>query len=232
MTTVLIMAGGRGQRLHPLTEHTPKPMLQVGQKPMLETIIEGLVGQGFDDIILAVHYKADLISDHFGDGARFNAAIGYIYEKEPLGTAGALRLLPTDLEGSVIVVNADIITDLDYNDLMKFHNESGTLATICLALHQYQVPFGVAKVAGDKVYHIDEKPISNFQVNAGIYVIHPFLIDLIPREKRYDMPDLLEDALNKKAVDGAPTVSGYVLSGCWADVGTFEAYREANGRRT
>ena len=221
------MAGGRGMRLHPLTEKLPKPMLQVGTKPMLQGVIEGLVGQGFPDIILAVHYKAKLIEGYFGDGSQFNANIKYIHEKKPLGTAGALRLLPT-LKGSVIVANADIITDVDYNDLMRFHNDSGTLATICLALHQYQVPFGVAQVDGEMVYRIDEKPIENFQVNAGIYVIHPTLVDMVPPSGAFDMPELLTRAMEKKTVDGGPTVSGYVLSGRWADVGTFEAYNQAN----
>lgn len=215
MTAIVIMAGGRGLRLHPLTQKTPKPMLRVGSRPILETIIDKCVAQEFRRFILCVSYKAELIESYFGDGSSRGLDISYIREGEPLGTAGALRFLKTT--NPFIVHNADIVADVDYADLMEAHEKSGFEATAALALHQHQVPFGVAVMDGERIARIDEKPIECFSVAAGIYVLPPHAPRLIP-EGPMDMPSLLEKM----------SVGSYPIEGFWADVGHFESLAAAH----
>ena len=223
MTLVVIMAGGRGQRLHPLTEHTPKPMLPVHGKPMVEEVIDGFIAQGFKDFVLTTHYKAELIENYLWDGSAKGCKISYIREPEPLGTVGALRNLKSD--GSVIVCNADIQATVDYNHLLTHHAGACVKATVCLALYQHQIPYGVyidrrdtaIELTGGESFSILEKPIKNYSVVAGIYVLEPSVFSDIP-EGPYDMPDLL----------AGTTVAPYHLTGHWADIGTFESYNGAN----
>lgn len=213
------MAGGRGQRLHPLTEHTPKPMLHVGQKPMLQVIIEGYIAQGFKEFTLAVCYRRKVIEDYFEDGAGFGCSIEYIEEHEPMGTAGGLSLLP-DQSAAVIMQNADVLTHMDYKRLLAQHNAHDSVATVCLALHQYQVPFGVVETEGSFVTTILEKPICDWLVNAGIYVLAPEFIRSIPK-RHIDMND---------ALAAAPGFVRYFqLTEPWSDVGRFEDLVRANG---
>lgn len=217
MTPVVLMCGGRGERLHALTKTTPKPMLPVGDKPMIESIMEGFRDQGFRKFWLCVHYKADLIENHFGDGSRLGVKIRYTHEKEPLGTGGAIRLLP-EFDVPFIVCNADVLTRISYGHLMTFHAQSGAKATICLALHQHQVEFGVADVDGDRLMGIQEKPIVNYHVNGGIYVLEPAALESAP-EGRFDMPDL---------IGRLDHVAAYPIPGPWLDVGRFTDYAKAN----
>lgn len=213
------MAGGRGLRLHPLTEHTPKPMLLVGQKPMLQVIVEGYVAQGFTDITLAVYYRHDIIERHFGDGSAFGCKIDYLHEREPMGTAGALSLLPPQ-DKPIIVQNADVLTAVDYKNLIAFHNNYDSAATICLTLYQHQVPYGVMDIEGGFVARMREKPIESWLINAGIYVLSPALVASIPRAY-CDMND---------ALTAAPGfVRHYQLTEPWRDVGRFEDLAAANG---
>tara|TARA_Y100000310_G_scaffold54016_1_gene49536 strand:- start:599 stop:1252 length:654 start_codon:yes stop_codon:yes gene_type:complete len=216
MTLVVIMAGGRGMRLHPLTDHTPKPMLPVGGKPMVEEVIDGFIAQGFDTFVLTTHYKAELIENYLWDGSQKGCRINYIREDTPQGTAGALR--DVRAMGPIIVCNCDIQATIDYDDLLVHHAESGADATMCLALHQHQIPFGVVNIDDGRLKGIDEKPILNYSVSAGINVLEPWTYDDIP-EGPYDMPDLLMNA---------GSVVPYYISGHWADIGTFEAYNGAN----
>lgn len=216
MTPVVIMAGGRGERLHALTQHTPKPLLPVGDKPMVESIIEGFRDQGFRRIWLCVHYKAELIERYFGDGARLGVKIRYTHEAEPLGTGGALRLLPR-FEVPVIVSNADILTRVPYGQLMEFHARSNAQATVCLALHQHQVEFGVAEVEGERLVGIREKPIVNYHVNGGIYVLEPSAVEQAP-EGAFDMPDL---------IGRLERVAAYPIHDYWRDVGRFNDLEKA-----
>lgn len=214
MTHALIMAGGRGLRLHPITAKTPKPLLKVGDKPLLERIIERLRDGDVRDITIATHYLAEQIEGYFGDGSAWGVSIAYIRETEPLGTAGAVSKMRTD--DPFIVCNADIVADLDFDDLMAFHNLHEADATMAVALYQHQVPFGVVQtdeiglVAG-----IREKPIENFTVAAGVYVLPPSVTSL---SGKVDMPDLL----------GSLTVMAYPIRGYWCDVGRFESLAQAH----
>mgnify|MGYP001580421401 CR=1 FL=1 len=217
---VLIMAGGRGLRLHPLTETRPKPMLPVGTKPILQTIIEGFVKQGFRDIWLSVNYKAELIKAHFGDGKLFNCNITYLHETEPLGTGGALRLLKA--RAPVIVSNADVLVTMDYVDLVTQHRaRCGNLATICTALYQHQVAYGVIDSDSEgRLTELREKPIESFQINAGIYVIDPRILEYAP-VGRFDITEVLS------AVP-AGRVTVYPLADFWVDIGRFEDLTRAH----
>lgn len=216
MTPVLIMAGGRGTRLHPLTETRPKPLLEVGRKPILQTILEGFTRQGFTDIHLAVNYKAELIQAYFDDGSAFNCRISYIHETEPLGTGGALRHLSFD--EPVIVSNADVLTVVDYAHLAASHASSGCLATVCTALYQHQIHYGVVDSVDGRLVRLREKPIENFQVNAGIYVISPAALLAAPAG-RFDITELLS---------AQPSVNVYPLADYWIDIGRFEDLTRAH----
>ena len=212
------MAGGRGTRLHGLTAKTPKPMLTVGSKPLLETIIDGFASQGFKQFVLCVNYMADLIEAHFGDGSSRALDITYIREEQPLGTAGALRYLPSQT-GPFIVSNADILVQpsVNYSDLLAKHAEHGKDATMCLALHQYQVPYGVAEMDGDVIAGVSEKPVKNFYVNAGLYVLPAHAPSMLPAGPS-DMPDLLNRM----------SVGKFEIEGTWIDVGHFDTLAAAH----
>lgn len=211
---VIIMAGGRGTRLHPITDRTPKPLLRVGRKPLLHTIVDGFVEQGFRDIWLALGYKHELIRAYFDERKdEIEARIRYIIEDKPLGTGGALLRMPQDKP--IIVSNADIITKIDYQDLATNHLNSRCLATMCLALHQQQVHFGVVEAENGRMRDIREKPIESFQVNAGIYVVEPCAFGFAPGEDGFPITDLLM-ALPKNEVNVYP------LQDYWLDIGRFE----------
>jgi len=216
VTPIVLMAGGRGQRLHPLTDTRPKPLLNVGGKPILEQIIDGFASQGFKKFWISVGYKADLIEKHFGNGSNKGLKIRYIHEEQPLGTAGALNLLPV-FGVPFIVCNADILAKVEYGRLMEHHARSNAQATVCLGLHQYQVPFGVAVFEDERLVAFREKPIENIQVNAGIYVLDPTALAHLP-EGRSDMTDLLDKL----------ELSAYPIEGYWTDVGHWESYARAN----
>jgi len=193
-------------------------MLPVGGKPMVEEVIDGFMEQGFSDFVLTTCYKADLIEGYLGDGSAKGANIKYIREEEPQGTVGALRVLRG--ETPVIVCNADIQAHIDYKDLIGHHIRHDCEATMCLALYQIQIPFGVARLVQNQVEMIDEKPIKNYSVSAGVNVLDPHVFASIP-DGKYDMPDLLMSLT---------TLSAYHITGHWADIGTFEAYNGANSR--
>jgi NDP-sugar pyrophosphorylase family protein len=203
------MAGGKGLRLHALTQHRPKPMLPVGNKPLLQTIIERFAAQGFRQFYIAVNYKAELIEGYFGDGSAFGVSIEYLRETEPLGTAGALRLLP-ELFSDFIVSNADVLAEIDYTKFLAAHCEHDLDATVALGLYQHQVPYGVIECNGAVVRSVAEKPIKNYLVNAGIYVLPAKVQRMIPNGP-YDMPALLNRL----------TVGAYAIEGYWYDVGQF-----------
>ena len=211
------MAGGRGQRLHPLTEKTPKPMLKVGSKPILEQIVAGFAAQGFCDIWLCVNYRKSLIKKYFNAGSNWGCRIRYVDEPRAFGTAGALSLLPK-FDTPAIVSNADVLTEMDYTDLLRFHWREQADVTACAALYQHQVRYGVFDTAGNKMLDLREKPIENFQVNAGIYALNPEVIAAVPK-KNYNMTELML---------AQPNVAVYPLPGYWTDVGTFEDLAKAN----
>ena len=220
---VFLMAGGFGKRLSPLTDHTPKPLLKVGSKPILETILERFVGFGFRNFFVSVHYKADMLKEYFGDGSKWGVDIQYVHEKEPLGTAGSIGLLPDTIPDlPIIVMNGDLLTKINFERLLEFHNEGGGSATMCVREYDFEVPYGIIESEGSKVKRIVEKPVHSFFVNAGIYIISPNLIRSISGIKHLDMPSLLNSKL-----DGGEQINVYPVHEYWVDIGRMEEYQLA-----
>lgn len=222
-TTVVIMAGGRGTRLHSITQdRIPKPMVQLGPRPLLEMTIERLAEQGFHRIVLCVHHLARQLMDHFGDGARWNVRIEYVVEDRPLGTAGGLALIPR-LHGPFLVLNGDILTYFEFVNLLRAHDVSGAAATIGVRPHVHQVPFGVIRTNFDgSIASISEKPVEEVMVNAGIYVLSPDVVRLIHPDKPRDMVCLLQEM-----VAAGERVMAFAIKEYWLDVGTPRSYMEA-----
>ena len=213
-TIVMLIAGGLGSRLRPLTDDTPKPLLAIGGKPLLEITISNLARQGFTRFILAVNYKAEMFRAHFGDGASLGVQIDYIQENESLGTAGALRLLPERPKAPLLVINGDVLTNLDTRQLLVFHREQGVGATMCVRDYEWRVPYGVVRIDRGRLAHFEEKPTRHEFVNAGIYVLSPDALDLLPAEGALDMPELLRRI---GETIGPPAI--YPLHEYWIDIG-------------
>jgi dTDP-glucose pyrophosphorylase len=220
---VVVMAGGRGVRLHELTRETPKPMLRVGSRPLLETIVREYVGQGFRKFYLAVNYKAEQIESHFGDGSAFGAQIRYLRERDRLGTAGALSLLPERPQQPFIVTNADLLTKEDYGDMVDRHAASGADATMAVRDYEMQVPFGVVRHTDGLIESIEEKPVHRFVVSAGMYVLSPTVLDHVPRDTMFDMPSLFEALSRQGRKTRCHPIEGY-----WLDIGRASDYEKAN----
>lgn len=219
----VIMAGGLGTRLRPLTNATPKPMVQVGSKPILELTIERLVAAGLNRFIVSVNYLADQIQDYFGDGSAWGAQIEYLKEDKEMGTAGALGLIKRDLERSFLVMNADLLTKVNFRALLDFHNGEANLATMCVRQYDFQVPYGVVSLEDHKLASITEKPVHRFFVNAGIYVLEPQALSHLEKDKPCDMPALLERIRAKK--NGG--VGCFPIQEYWLDIGKAEDYQRA-----
>jgi len=219
---VLIMAGGLGERLGALTRETPKPMLNVGGRPLLETIVRNLVQQGFSNIFISVNYKAEIIKDHFADGAMFGAKVRYVHETERLGTAGALGLLPSPPDLPVIVTNGDILTTISYGALLDYHNASSVEATMAVREHKVHVPYGVVSTSDGLLRAIREKPTESWFVSAGIYVVGPSTFKHITPGVAIDMPTVLE-----RAIESNGRVSVYPIREYWLDIGRIEDFEQA-----
>jgi dTDP-glucose pyrophosphorylase len=220
---VFIMAGGFGTRLRPLTDNCPKPMLKVGDKPILETVILQFIKSGFSKFYISTHYLPEIIQDHFGDGSRWNVTIEYVYESSPLGTGGALGLLPDSLpQLPLIMINGDVLTNLDFSKLLSFHNKQAGDATMCVREYEYQVPYGVVENEGSVVKAMVEKPTHRFLVNAGIYVINPFIIKSVIENTVIDMPTLLENNITKHK-----TILNFPIHGYWLDIGRIDDFNRA-----
>ncbi|ONH88635.1 MULTISPECIES: nucleotidyltransferase family protein [unclassified Thalassospira] len=221
-TWVVIMAGGLGTRLRPLTHDVPKPMLPVGGRPLLESIIRNFVAQGYRKFFLSVNYKADIVEKHFEDGTDFGADIRYLHENKRLGTAGALSLLPERPDAPVIVMNGDLLTTVNFDHLLQFHNEHQAEATICGREYQQQVPYGVLKTENSYLTQIVEKPSTKYLVNSGIYVVSPDALELIPKNTYFDMPQLFELLLKQ---DKRTVV--FPMHEYWLDIGQFKDLEKA-----
>jgi dTDP-glucose pyrophosphorylase/CBS domain-containing protein len=211
---VVLMAGGKGTRLRPLTEDRPKPMLDIGGRPILETIIRGLAAHGFSTFHISVNYRADVIRSHFGDGAAFGVDVRYLEEAEPLGTAGPLGLLPRDLDKPVLVMNADVLTKLDPARMIAFHSQNRGIATMGVREHEVQVPYGVVDLDNHQVVGLREKPIERYYINAGIYILAPEARALIPTAAPFDMPALFEACI----AAGHKTLA-FPVREYWVDIG-------------
>ena len=220
---VFLMAGGFGKRLSPLTNDIPKPLLKVGSKPILETILTQFIEHGFHNFFISTHYKADMVQKHFGDGSQWGVNIQYVHEDEPLGTAGAIGLLPDDLPNlPIIMMNGDLLTKVKFEQLLKFHNEHDGVATMCVREYDFQVPYGVIESDGLRIKSIVEKPIHNFFVNAGIYVLSPQLAKQVDGYNYLDMPHLIQE----KIKDGE-MVNMFPVHEYWLDIGRMEDYENA-----
>ena len=211
---ILIMAGGFGKRMMPLTEQIPKPMLMIGDKPILEHIIINAKAQGFKKFVISLHYLGQLISDYFGDGSNLGVSISYLHESEPLGTAGALSLIEPEPELPFIITNGDIISDINYGNFLDFHDSNKSQATMAIKKYELQNPYGVVNTKGLEIISFEEKPIHVSYVNAGMYVLNPSSLRYLRKNQPCDMPDFFNLLISKNHV-----VTAYPIHETWADVG-------------
>ena len=221
--SVVIMAGGKGTRLWPYTEHCPKPLLPVGDKPMLEILLEQCIASGFRSFYFSVNYLKEQIIDYFDDGSRWGVSISYLLEDEPLGTAGSLQLLPDSLTNPFLVLNGDVLTRLDLRHLLRFHIEHQAQATLCARKYEITVPFGVVKAKGVELAGFEEKPTIRHHVNAGIYVIDPKLLPLLVPRQYIDMPSFLQTVQEVGQRVAVCPIHEY-----WLDVGQPESWKKAH----
>lgn len=221
---VFIMAGGFGTRLRPLTDNCPKPMLKVGEKPILETVINSFIKFGFENFYISTHYMPEQIQQHFGDGSELGVSISYVHEDTPLGTGGALGLLPKDMPRDLplIMINGDVLTKVDFQRLLHFHMENDADATMCVREYDYQIPYGVINGEGNKVISMVEKPVQHFFVNAGIYVVSPRVIQSVEKNQKIDMPTLLEQHIEKRK-----KVLMFPIHEYWLDIGRMDDFNRA-----
>lgn len=217
----VVMAGGRGTRLHPLTEDMPKPMLPVGDRPLMERIIRQLSETGIHQVSVTTHFRAEKISEHFGDGQGFGVNMNYIAEDRQLGTAGGLALMP-EPESTLLVVNGDILTEMDFRVMQSFHREHRAALTIAVRQYEVQVPYGVVESEGVHVSRLVEKPVHKFFVNAGIYLLEPDVHRLIPKGIHFDMTDLIREAMER-----GMTVVSFPIWEYWRDIGQHQDYIQA-----
>jgi len=220
---VVLMAGGLGERLLPLTKDLPKPMLKVGDKPILETVIEGFSKHGFTNIIISLNYLGEKIMNYFGNGDQFGVSIEYIEEKKKLGTAGALSLLKSEMNEPFFVMNGDVLTKLNFKNLLDFHLRNNAFATMGVREYDMEVPYGVVKTNENDIVSIKEKPVQKFYVNAGIYMLEPEAIKDIPKDVYTDMTDLFELIVRQKK----KTVS-FPVREFWMDIGRAEDLKKAD----
>jgi len=220
---VILMAGGLGTRLGGLTQDCPKPLLKVGTKPILETILLAFAEHGFRKFFLSVNYKAEMVEAHFGDGARWGVEIEYLRETERLGTAGALSLLPEKPGHPVFVMNGDLLTKVNFQQLLQFHTQHHVAATMCVREYDFQVPYGVVKMDEHRIAGIDEKPMQSFFVNAGIYVLNPEALEIIPPRAPFDMTSLFQSLIGS----GRETAA-FPLREYWLDIGQRADFERAN----
>lgn len=210
----VIMAGGKGTRLRPLTEHLPKPMIPVAGRPILERLVLHLVGYGFRRVFLAINYLGHMVEAHFGDGHRFGCQIEYLRETQPLGTGGALGLLSAKPTEPLLVMNGDVVTQVDLDSLFRLHAEGGYTATVGVRHYSHTVPFGCVEVEDGRIFRFEEKPVLSRTINTGIYALSPSLVERVPRDREFPLPQLIEDCLQR----GDP-VGAYAVEDDWIDVG-------------
>ena len=216
--TIVIMAGGKGERLLPLTKNTAKPMLPIREKPLIHEIVDNIKLYGFKNIVISVNYLAKQLIDYFGDGSKFDVNIEYLIEKKPLGTAGSLSLLKSNLDDPIIVINGDVLTNLNLLKLLDFHQSKKMLITMCVANYSVSIPYGTISTKGFKISKITEKPTENYLVNAGIYVVNKSVINKIKKNSVLNMTDLVEKHLKKNQVNAYPMFED------WTDIGSMHDY--------
>jgi dTDP-glucose pyrophosphorylase len=214
---MLIMAGGKGTRLHPQTLNCPKPLLPIAGKPILEHIIERAKNQGFTNFVLAINYLGHMIEDYFGDGDKFGVKIQYLRENLPLGTAGALSLLDPKPDSSFIIINGDVISEINYVELLNYHRQNSASATMAVRRYEWQNPFGVVETQGLEIIGFEEKPITRSHINAGVYAFEPSALSLLGKSEPCDMPTLL-----KRLQEKSKLVIAFPMHESWLDIGRPE----------
>ncbi len=220
---VLLMAGGFGRRLRPLTDSIPKPLLKVGEKPILQTTLERLVEEGFENFFISVNYLADQVQEFFGDGSHWGIHIEYLKESEPLGTAGAVSMLDkSKINNPLLVMNGDLLTKVDFSELLDFHRSHSFDATICVREHEFQIPYGVVHGDLEQMVRIEEKPSQRVFVNAGIYVIEPGVLSTTLFTPPCDMPSVLNSLSSSGKSVGMFPIHEY-----WIDVGSLKDFERA-----
>jgi len=220
---IVLMAGGLGSRLSPLTDSCPKPLLKIGRKTVMETIIESFIEHGFNNFYISVNFQSEMIENFFQDGRQWGISIQYLREKEALGTAGSLALIENIIKSPLIVMNADLLTKLNFRKLLEFHKEHSSPVTMCIREYDFQIPYGVVKTNGSFASELEEKPVKKYFVNAGVYVINPEILNIIPKNKFYNMTDLVKPLLEKKLVASFP------IHEYWIDIGKLEDFKQADG---
>ncbi|MEO5921629.1 MAG: nucleotidyltransferase family protein [Pseudolysinimonas sp.] len=216
-TPIVLMAGGRGQRLYPLTKETPKPMLPIGGVPLLEIILRNLRAQGFVNVYISVNYLADVIIDYVGDGSQLGLHVRYVRETKPLGTAGALASLADEIVEPFVVMNSDLLTHVNLREMLSFHRKQGARGTVGVREHLFEIPYGVVNLEGSAVHSMVEKPMHRSLVNTGIYVLDPAALALLVPEEYADMPTLLG-----QLIDEGHSVAAFPIHESWLDVGRPE----------
>ena len=220
---VFLMAGGFGTRLQPLTNACPKPLLKVGDKPILENILESFIANGFWNFYISVHFMPEMVIEYFGDGSKWGVNIQYVKEDLPLGTGGALGLLPNDIEElPILMMNGDLLTNVNFEHMLRFHNECDTELTMCVREYDLQVPYGVVEAEGSFVKSIVEKPVHKFFVNAGIYVLNPTVVKKVNSHKYLDMPTLISNL-----IEADKNVSMFPIFEYWLDIGQMQDFERA-----
>lgn len=220
---VLLMAGGLGTRLRPLTEDCPKPLLHVGGRPVLETIITGFKEYGFRKFFLSVNYKAEMIEKHFGDGSRLDVDISYLRETERLGTAGCLSLFPQRPTESLFVMNGDLLTRINFEQMLQFHESAQAIATMGIREYTLEVPYGIVEVDNGRILALREKPVQKFLVNAGVYALRPEILDMVRPGEYLDMPELFD-----RAIASGRETAAFPIHEYWLDIGRRGDYDRAN----
>lgn len=218
----LIMAGGRGERLKPFTDHTPKPLLKVGDKPIIEHNIDRLNTYGIDDIWISVRYLGNQLVDYFKDGSEKALRINYVWEEEALGTAGALALVDGFIHDHVLMMNSDLLTNIDFEDLFLFFEEQKADLVVACIPYQVNVPYAVMETNGKKVTGFKEKPTYTHYSNAGIYLMKKEVIDNVPQNEVFNATDLME-----KLIQDNKNVVAYPLVGYWLDIGKHDDFEKA-----
>jgi NDP-sugar pyrophosphorylase family protein len=222
----IIMAGGKGTRLGPLTGDVPKPMLRVAGRPILERLVLHLVGFGIRRVFLSVNYLANVIEDHFGDGSKFGCTIEYLREQAPLGTGGALSLLPEPPTSPFLVLNGDLVTQANFGAMIDTHmrNEPDVMLTMATRRYFHTVPYGTVEVDKDRITEVVEKPTLSRLINAGIYLVSPRLLDRVPKDREFGMPSLVEMCLSR-----GERVDAFEVADDWIDVGHKDQLQAARG---
>ncbi|MDD3754617.1 MAG: sugar phosphate nucleotidyltransferase [Methanobacterium sp.] len=220
----LVLAGGKGRRLQPYTTTIPKPLMPIGDKAILEIVIQQLKYYGFDEIILSIGHLGELFMAFFGDGSKYGVKIEYVKEEKPLGTAGPLSLIKDMINEPFLMMNGDVLTNLDFSDLVDYHKSRGNIGTVALNKRVVNIDFGVTEI--DDQNHIQkytEKPVIDYLVSMGIYIFEPDVLGYVEDKQYFDLPELIT-----KLISNQEPVNGYVFDDYWLDIGRHDDYEQAN----